>query len=166
MPLLQAYAMNLECVSMFYVVFAEATGVNSISSKIGSFPKESTMDTIYSPIEVMNANCFHKFAAGTMKEHLFINLRHASFFLELSLFPAEELPQVQVLNSLDSFNSATVHCFPKETGNLVILVCLTVQRNQLIGHVGVHILPVWGHGDGLIFTDVTESTDRKGGSFY
>lgn len=45
------------------------------------------MDTIYSPIEVMNANCFHKFTAGTMKEHLFINLRHASFFLELSLFP-------------------------------------------------------------------------------
>lgn len=40
MPLLQAYAMNLECVSMFYVVFAEATGVNSISSKIGSLNKK------------------------------------------------------------------------------------------------------------------------------
>lgn len=40
MPLLQAYAMNLECVSMFYVVFAEATGVSSISSKIGSLNKK------------------------------------------------------------------------------------------------------------------------------
>lgn len=140
MPLLQAYAMNLECVSMFYVVFAEATGVSSISSKIGSFPKESTMYTIYSPVEVMNANCFHKFTAGTMKEHLFINLRHASFLLELSLFPAEELPQVQVLNSLNSFNSAAVHCFPKETGNFVILECLTVQRNQLQKEVCIVLL--------------------------
>lgn len=94
MPLLQAHTMDLECVSMPYVIFAEATGVSSISSKIGSFSKESTMYTIYSPIKVMNANCFHKFTAGTMKEHFLINLRHTSFFLELSLFPAKELPQV------------------------------------------------------------------------
>lgn len=40
MPLLQAYTMNLECISMFYVIFAEATGVSSISSKIGSLNKE------------------------------------------------------------------------------------------------------------------------------
>lgn len=65
-------------------------------------------------------------------------------------------------------------------------MCLTVQRNQLekevgivllgplpflhraagqprsylIGHIGVHILPVWGHGDGLIFTDVTLNRKR------
>ena len=41
MPLLQAYTMNLECVSMFYVIFAEATGVSSISSKIGSLNKKN-----------------------------------------------------------------------------------------------------------------------------
>ena len=94
MPLLQAYAVNLECVSMLYVIFAEAAGVSCISSKIGSFSKESTMNAVYSPIKVMNANCFYKLAAGAMKQHLFVNLRHASFFLELSLFPAKELPQV------------------------------------------------------------------------
>lgn len=41
MPILQAYTMNLECVSMFYVIFAEATGVSSISSKIGSLNKKN-----------------------------------------------------------------------------------------------------------------------------
>lgn len=41
MPVLQAYTMNLECVSMFYVIFAEATGVSSISSKIGSLNKKN-----------------------------------------------------------------------------------------------------------------------------
>lgn len=40
MPILQAYTMNLECVSMFYVIFAEATGVSCISSKIGSLKKK------------------------------------------------------------------------------------------------------------------------------
>lgn len=33
-------------------------------------------------------------------------------------------------------------------------------HSYLIGHVGVHILPVWGHGDGLIFTDVTLNGKR------
>lgn len=39
MPLLHAYTVNLERVSMLYVIFAEAAGVSGISSKIGSLDK-------------------------------------------------------------------------------------------------------------------------------
>lgn len=94
MPLRQADPVDLERVSMLYVIFAEAAGVSSVSSKIGSFSKEGTMEAVDSPVKVVNANRLHELTAGAMEEHLFINLRHASFFLELSLFPAEELPQV------------------------------------------------------------------------
>lgn len=40
MLLLQGYAVNLECVSVLYVILAEAAGISSISSKIGSLNKE------------------------------------------------------------------------------------------------------------------------------
>lgn len=52
-----------------------------------TFSKDSTVYTIDSPIKVVNANCFHKFTAGAMKQHLLIDLRDTSLFLELSLFP-------------------------------------------------------------------------------
>lgn len=52
-----------------------------------TFPKESTMYTIYSPIKVMDANRFHKFTAGPVEQHLFVDLRHTSPFFELGLFP-------------------------------------------------------------------------------
>lgn len=48
MPLLQAHTMDLECVSMPYVIFAEATGVSSISSKIGSLNKRTKKSQDYS----------------------------------------------------------------------------------------------------------------------
>lgn len=40
MSLLQADPMNLECVPVLDVIFAEATGVRSISSEIGSFNRK------------------------------------------------------------------------------------------------------------------------------
>lgn len=52
-----------------------------------TFAKHSAMYTIDSPIKVVNANCFHKFTAGAMKQHLLIDLRDTSLLLELSLFP-------------------------------------------------------------------------------
>lgn len=52
-----------------------------------TFSEKGTVDTIYSPVEVMNANGFHKFTAGSVKEHLLIDLRYTSFLLELSLLP-------------------------------------------------------------------------------
>lgn len=52
-----------------------------------TFAKESTVDAVDSPVKVVNANRLHELTAGAMEQHLFINLRHASFFLELSLFP-------------------------------------------------------------------------------
>ena len=40
MPLLQADPVDLECVSVLYIIFAEAAGVSSVSSKIGSLDKK------------------------------------------------------------------------------------------------------------------------------
>lgn len=39
-PLWKAHAMNLKCIPVLYVIFAETTGVSSISSKIGSLLKK------------------------------------------------------------------------------------------------------------------------------
>lgn len=57
MPLLQADTMNLECVSMLYVIFAEATGVSGISSKIGSLnKKDQKKKAKIIPKNILNTN--------------------------------------------------------------------------------------------------------------
>ena len=45
------------------------------------------MYTIDSPVKVVNANCFHKLAAGAMEQHLLIDLGDTSLLLKLSLLP-------------------------------------------------------------------------------
>lgn len=52
--------------------------------------------------------------------------------------------------SLHSFTGA-----PSTLGGAARQPC-----SYLIGHVSVHVLPVRGHGDGLIFTDVTLNGKR------
>ena len=77
-----------------------------------TFSKESTVYTVDSPVKVMNANCFHKFTAGTMKQHLLINLRRASFFLELSLFPKTQYTDTE---HTDSYHKWHYKFFKEQT---------------------------------------------------
>lgn len=45
------------------------------------------MDTVYPPVEVVDADGFHKLAAGAVEQHLLVDLGHAPLLLELRLFP-------------------------------------------------------------------------------
>ena len=65
-----------------------------------TFSKEGTVEAVDSPVKVVNANRLHELTAGAMEQHLFINLRHASFFLELSLFPKNTMHRHKTHTSL------------------------------------------------------------------
>lgn len=156
--------MSLQCGAVLPCSVTEFTRIFGIPGKVAPFAIDIAMASCQPPVKVKSTYSLYIAVSCAMKEHSLLNIKCAFDFSELCFLPAEELPQVQILNPLNAFDWM-VHGPFIQSRNLFKFVGVSSKLNDLVRLIRIDSLPVTRNRQGKIVTNKPETSCRMEGAF-